>query len=70
MAVYGTNIDINVIGNAIDQLQKIRADYERIKQNPGKDIKVGVEDHASQKLNETEEKVRRLPSRQRYPFKR
>ena len=63
MAVYGTNIDINVIGNAIDQLQKIRADYERIKQNPGKDIKVGVEDHASQKLNETEEKVRRLPSR-------
>lgn len=63
MAVYGTNIDINVIGNAIDQLQKIRADYERIKQNPGKDIKVGVEDHASQKLNETEEKIRRLPSR-------
>lgn len=63
MAIYGTNIDINVIGNAIDQLQKIRADYERIKQNPGKDIKVGVEDHASQKLNETEEKVRRLPSR-------
>ena len=63
MAVYGTNIDINVIGNAIDQLQKIRADYERIKQNPGKDIKVGVEDQASNKLNEIDEKTRRLPTR-------
>lgn len=63
MAVYGTNIDINVIGNAIDQLQKIRADYERIKQNPGKDIHVGVQDQASNKLNEIDEKTRRLPTR-------
>lgn len=63
MATYGTNIDINVIGNAIDQLQKIQADYMRLKQDQGKEIKVGVDDQASRKLTEIENKEKHIPTR-------
>lgn len=63
MAVYGNNIDINVIGNAISQLQAIQSEYMKLKHDQGKDIRVGVQDQASNKLNEIEEKTRRLPTR-------
>lgn len=63
MATYGTNIDINVIGNAIDQLQKIQADYMRLKQDQGKEIKIGVDDQASRKLTEIENKEKQIPTR-------
>lgn len=63
MAVYGNNIDINVIGNAISQLQAIQAEYMKLKHDQGKDIHVGVQDQASNKLNEIDEKTKRLPTR-------
>lgn len=63
MAVYGTNIDINVIGNAITQLKAIQNEYMKLKHDQGKDIHVGVQDQASNKLNEIDEKTRRLPTR-------
>lgn len=63
MAVYGNNIDINVIGNAITQLQAIQAEYMKLKHDQGKDIHVGVQDQASNKLNEIDEKTKRLPTR-------
>lgn len=63
MAVYGNNIDINVIGNAISQLQAIQNEYMKLKHDQGKDIHVGVQDQASNKLNEIDEKTRRLPTR-------
>ena len=63
MAVYGNNIDINVIGNAISQLQAIQSEYMKLKHDQGKDIHVGVQDQASNKLNEIDEKTRRLPTR-------
>ncbi|WP_085649760.1 tape measure protein [Limosilactobacillus reuteri] len=63
MAVYGNNIDINVIGNAITQLQAIQNEYMKLKHDQGKDIHVGVQDQASNKLNEIDEKTRRLPTR-------
>lgn len=63
MAVYGNNIDINVIGNAISQLQAIQSEYMKLKHDQGKDIRVGVQDQASNKLNEIDEKTRRLPTR-------
>ena len=63
MAVYGNNIDINVIGNAISQLQAIQTEYMKLKHDQGKDIHVGVQDQASNKLNEIDEKTRRLPNR-------
>lgn len=62
MAVYGNNIDINVIGNAISQLQVIQAEYMKLKHDQGKDIHVSVQDQASNKLNEIDEKTRRLPT--------
>lgn len=63
MAVYGNNIDINVIGNAITQLQAIQAEYMKLKHDPGKEIHVGVQDQASNKLNEIDEKTKRIPTR-------
>ena len=63
MATYGTNIDINVIGNAITQLQAIQADYMKLKQDQGKEIKVGVDDQASRKLSEIEDKEKKVPTR-------
>lgn len=63
MAVYGNNIDINVIGNAISQLQAIQAEYMKLKHDPGKEIHVGVQDQASNKLNEIDEKTKRIPTR-------
>lgn len=63
MAVYGNNIDINVIGNAISQLQAIQSEYMKLKHDQGKDIRVGVQDQASNKLNEIDEKTKRLPTR-------
>lgn len=63
MAVYGNNIDINVIGNAITQLQAIQAEYMKLKHDQGKNIHIGVQDQASNKLNEIDEKTKRLPTR-------
>lgn len=63
MAVYGNNIDINVIGNAISQLQAIQSEYMKLKHDQEKDIRVGVQDQASNKLNEIDEKTKRLPTR-------
>lgn len=63
MAVYGTNIDINVIGNAITQLQAIQAEYMKLKHDQGKEIKVGVDDQASHKLSEIENKEKQIPTR-------
>ncbi|WP_251576518.1 tape measure protein [Limosilactobacillus agrestimuris] len=63
MAVYGNNIDINVIGNAITQLQAIQNEYMKLKHDQGKDIHVGVQDQASNKLNEIDEKTKRIPTR-------
>lgn len=63
MAVYGNNIDINVIGNAISQLQAIQSEYMKLQHDPGKNIKVGVDDQASHKLKEVDEQAKKLPTR-------
>lgn len=61
MAVYGTNIDINVIGNAVQELQKIQAEYMSLQHDQGKNIKVGADDQASQKIKKIKDETNKVP---------
>lgn len=61
MAVYGTNIDINVIGNAVQELQKIQAEYMSLQHDQGKSIKVNADDQASQKIKKIKDETNKVP---------
>ena len=63
MAVYGNNIDINVIGNAISQLQAIQTEYMKLQHDPGTKLKIDADDKASRKIKEVDEQTKRLPTR-------
>lgn len=63
MAVYGNNIDINVIGNAISQLQAIQTEYMKLQHDPGTKLKIDADDQASRKIKEVDEQTKSLPTR-------
>lgn len=61
MAVYGTNLDINVVGNAIKELQKVKSEYEALKHDPGTNLKINGEDKASGAAKKARESIGRVP---------
>lgn len=61
MAVYGTNLDINVIGNAIQELQKVKSNYEALKHETGTNIKINAEDKASGVAKKARDSIGRVP---------
>lgn len=61
MAVYGTNLDINVVGNAIKELQKVKSEYEALKHDPGTNLKISGEDKASGAAKKARESIGRVP---------
>ena len=68
MAVYGTNIDINVIGNAVQELQKIQAEYMSLQHDPGKTIKIDADDQVSQKAEKIKRSANSVPKHHNTKF--
>lgn len=61
MAVYGTNLDIKVVGNAINELQKIKSSYQSIQHEPTKELKVNVKDNASGEAKKAKKAINDIP---------
>ena len=63
MAVYGTNLDIRVVGNAINELQKIKSSYQSIQHEPAKELKVNVKDNVSGEAKKAKKAINDIPKR-------